>query len=598
MTFYIDFTGFTGAGPINFIVENWREVGIRAIPRMRTRAFFVTEMTARRQDFLVWAGESEHNPLIAPRSFVASAASGMGIQAFGWAIWFNKGGLDGGELEEDTPWVEPPDNHPMRESMRLLQKARQATTFKAQKRYMDQILQIAAENMWTINIATPPPELAVVSNGFRNVPEVALAGWNYLTPANTGIETFYWENPDVPEAVKVQIRQEIATITLPPNTVSTAGAAVENGNILRSLIKWTILGTLAVGLILVAKRHPFIGRRLLLMVPTLFIISIITFTIIQIPPGDYIDAKKIQAEMTGNQNFHDEVEQLMELFPQEKPIVMQYLKWSGVVWFFTYESSDKGLLQGHLGRSMETRQSVNEMVGDRILLTLLISLGTILFTWAVALPIGIYSAVRQYSPGDYIVTAIGFIGMSIPNFLLALILMYFSATVLGVNISGLFSPEYAARADWTWGKVWDLLSHIWLPIVVLGVSGTAGMIRIMRGNLLDELKKPYVTTARSKGVRPLKLLLKYPVRLALNPFISSIGYIFPQLISGGAIVAMVLSLPTVGPLLLEALLTEDLYLAGSMLMVLSLLAVLGTLVSDLLLLILDPRIRMEGGTTK
>jgi ABC-type dipeptide/oligopeptide/nickel transport system permease component len=248
-----------------------------------------------------------------------------------------------------------------------------------------------------------------------------------------------------------------------------------------------------------------------------------------------------------------------------------------------------------MGLSMENQNTVNEVVGDRILLTFLISLGTILFTWALALPIGIYSAVRQYSLGDYVFTLIGFIGMSVPSFLLALLLLYWSGKYLGINVTGLYSPEYAVQPEWTSGKIVNLLQHIWVPIVVLGVTGTASMIRVMRGNLLDELRKPYVITAMAKGLRPFKVLMKYPVRLAINPFISSVGVIFPQLVSGGAIVAMVLSLPTVGPLLLDALMIEDMYLAGSMLMVLSLLGVLGTLVSDLLLMWLDPRIRMEGG---
>jgi ABC-type dipeptide/oligopeptide/nickel transport system permease component len=239
---------------------------------------------------------------------------------------------------------------------------------------------------------------------------------------------------------------------------------------------------------------------------------------------------------------------------------------------------------------MESMAPVNTMVGDRILLTFLISLGTILFTWAVAIPIGVYSAVKQYSIGDYFLTFIGFIGMCVPAFILALVLMS-----LG-GVSGLFSAEYGAQPEWDWGKTVDLLKHIWVPIIVLGIGGTAGMIRVMRGNLLDELKKPYVVTAMAKGVRPIKLLFKYPVRLALNPFISGIGGLFPMLVSGGAIVAMVLSLPTVGPMMLNALLSEDMYLAGSMLMVLSLLGIIGTLVSDLLLLWLDPRIRFKSGS--
>jgi ABC-type dipeptide/oligopeptide/nickel transport system permease component len=254
------------------------------------------------------------------------------------------------------------------------------------------------------------------------------------------------------------------------------------------------------------------------------------------------------------------------------------------------------LLQGNMGRSMETQKSVNDIVGDRVMLTFLVSLGTILFTWAIALPIGIYSAVRQYSWGDYVLTFMGFIGMCVPNFLLAIILMYWSGKYLGVNVTGLFSPEYAAAPEWTWGKIVDLMQHIWVPVIVIATAGTAGMIRVMRGNLLDELSKPYVTTAMAKGVRPFRLLMKYPVRLALNPFISGIGGIFPQLVSGGAIVAIVLSLPMVGPLMLQGLMTQDVYLAGSMLMVLSLLGIFGTLVSDLLLLWLDPRIRLEGGS--
>ncbi|MGE9293716.1 MAG: ABC transporter permease, partial [Puniceicoccales bacterium] len=292
----------------------------------------------------------------------------------------------------------------------------------------------------------------------------------------------------------------------------------------------------------------------------------------------------------------EEVERLRESFHLDDPFISQYIRWIGLKWFVTFDQTDKGLLQGYMGRSMETQTSVNALVGDRVLLTFAVSFSTILFTWIVAIPIGIYSAVRQYSVGDYILSIIGFIGMCVPNFLLAIVLMYWSGKYLGINVTGLFSPEYAASPEWSTGKIVDLLKHIWMPVIVIGLAGTAGMIRIMRGNLLDELRKPYVTTALAKGVKPFKLLMKYPVRLALNPFVSGIGTIFPQLVSGGAIIAIVLSLPMVGPLLLQGLMTQDVYLAGSMLMVLSMLGVLGTLVSDLLLLWLDPRIRMEGGS--
>ena len=267
----------------------------------------------------------------------------------------------------------------------------------------------------------------------------------------------------------------------------------------------------------------------------------------------------------------------------------------GFSWFVTLDPADTGLLQGNLGRSMESNLPVNEILGDRLLLTFVISVLTILFTWVVAIPIGIYSAVRRYTVGDYVLTLLGFIGMSVPPFLLALVLMWASAEYFGITVSGLFSVRYAADPVWSWGKVGDLFTHVWVAVVVLGVGSTAVMVRVMRANLLDELKKPYVVAARAKGVRPLKLLLKYPVRIALNPFVSGLGALFPQLISGGAIVALVLSLPTLGPMLMLALLNEDTYFAASMLMLLSVLGAVGTLLSDLLLLWLDPRIRLGGG---
>jgi ABC-type dipeptide/oligopeptide/nickel transport system permease component len=273
-------------------------------------------------------------------------------------------------------------------------------------------------------------------------------------------------------------------------------------------------------------------------------------------------------------------------------MLQRYARWLGLSWFTTGQAADAGLLQGNLGLSMEHEKSVREVIGERVLLTVFISVGAVLFAWALALPAGIYSAVRQYSTGDYALTFFAFLGVSVPSFLLALVVMYLAKRWLGVNTLGLFSPEFATMPGWSWAKFGDLLRHVWLPVMVLGLGSAAGMIRIMRANLLDELKKPYVTTARAKGVRPLRLLLKYPVRLALNPFVSGLGSLFPHLVSGGAIVAMVLSLPMIGPTLFDALIAEDVYLAGSMLMLLSLLGVVGTLVSDLLLLWLDPRIRL------
>ncbi|MCB0062206.1 MAG: ABC transporter permease, partial [Caldilineaceae bacterium] len=264
-----------------------------------------------------------------------------------------------------------------------------------------------------------------------------------------------------------------------------------------------------------------------------------------------------------------------------QPVYVQYWKWvSGI------------LFRGDFGRSFAWNMPVSDLIWGRLTLTFVLSLSTLLFIWIVAFPIGVYSAVRQYSVGDYIATFFGFLGVAIPNFLLALVLMYIAFKYFNQSVGGLFSPDYQ-EAPWSLAKVGDLLAHLWIPIIIIGTDGTAGLIRIMRANLLDELRKPYVVTARAKGLPEWKLLLKYPVRVALNPFISTVGWVLPSLVSGSAIVAIVLSLPTTGPLLLRALLSQDMYLAASFLLMLSILTVIGTLLSDLLLAWLDPRIRYE-----
>jgi ABC-type dipeptide/oligopeptide/nickel transport system permease component/ABC-type transport system substrate-binding protein len=594
MTWYVALTDFTGEGPVQFIVDDWAAVGVRAIQRERSRPLFYAEKIGLLHDFTVWTGESEFIPIVEPRSFVATQAESHFAPAYG--IWYQRGGL----YAEDpgaVGGIEPPRDGPVRRAQERLEQAYAAPDQASRIRLFKDIFAIAAENVWSISIATPPPQLVVVKDGFRNVPRTAIAGNNYATPANAGIETFFFDAPaDSPGAI-ARIKEEMTTITPPPDavdadTLQAAGRGFSAGKLVGRL--FTALA--ALGFVLAGARHPFIGRRLLIMLPTLLLISAATFTIIQLPPGDFIQTKILQLQLTGDQSAIEETERLRETFHLDEPAWKRYVRWMGIPWFASFNAADEGLLQGHLGRSMETQRTVNDVVGDRIALTVHVSRGTILFTWAVALPIGIYSAVRQYSVGDYVLTFLGFIGMCIPNFLLAILLMYWSSRYFGVNVTGLFSPEFAAAPEWTWPKVVDLLKHIWVPIVVIAVAGTAGMIRVMRGNLLDELRKPYVTTAMAKGVRPFKLLMKYPVRLALNPFISGIGGLFPAVVSGGSIVAIVLSLPMVGPVLLDGLMTEDVYLAGSMLMVLSLLGMVGTLVSDLLLLWLDPRIRMEGGS--
>ena len=322
----------------------------------------------------------------------------------------------------------------------------------------------------------------------------------------------------------------------------------------------------------------YVLRRLLGMVPTLAVISIIVFVVIQLPPGDIVTSTLDQLTASGLDATDERVQNLRAQYNLDQPLVLQYFHW--ITDFMT----------GNMGYSFLFDRPVQELVWERLGYTLLISLAALIFTWAVALPIGIYSAIRQYSFADYIFTTSGLIGLATPNFLIALILMYLGHSWFGVSFGGLFSPEYL-DAPWSWARFLDLLAHLWIPVIVVGTSGTAIAMRLMRANLLDELNKPYVTTARAKGVPPMKLLLKYPVRIAINPFISTIGILLPALISGEAIVAVVLNLPTTGPLLLQALLSQDMYLAGSLIMLLSILTVLGMLLSDLLLAWADPRIR-------
>jgi len=590
MSWFIDFTVFTGEGPAQFIIDDWARVGIRAVMRERNRSLFYAQKASLVNDFTVWSSESDFFPMTEARSFLPFSPESN--YAISYANWFQAGGLYGSD--QVPPGArEPEKGSPLRESMEYYEKARQAATQEEQVEWFRKITDIAAEELWTISIGTAPPALVVVKDGFRNVPRQALVGYTLGTPGNTGVETYYWEEPwDSPGAI-AQIKREM--ITVDPGRFGVR--AVEGqGSVWGTFLKWSLITLFVLVVLALAVQHPYIGRRLLIMVPTLLIISIVCFTIIDLPPGDYVETRMLELEATGDFAAMEEISRLRELFHLDEALWQRYFRWMGFTWFVTFDSVDRGLLQGNMGRSMETLDSVNAMVGDRIALTFWISLGTVIFTWLIALPIGIYSAVRQYSMSDYVLSFVGFLGMCIPNFLFAILLMYVSDRYFGVNVSGLFSEEFAAQPEWSWAKVVDLLKHIWIPIVVIATAGTASMIRIMRGNLLDELGKPYVTTARAKGVRPLKLLLKYPVRLALNPFISGIGSIFPQLVSGGAIVAIVLSLPMVGPLLLDALMSEDIYMAASMLMILSVLGVIGTLVSDLLLMWIDPRIRMGGGS--
>ena len=321
------------------------------------------------------------------------------------------------------------------------------------------------------------------------------------------------------------------------------------------------------------------------MIPTLFAISIITFVIIQLPPGDYLSTYIAELQSQGENVDIAKIEALRAQYGLDKSMVEQYCFWV------------LGLLQGDLGFSFEYQLPVSEVVGDRLLLTLILNFTTIIFIWLVSFPIGIYSATHQYSWGDYGLTFIGFIGLATPNFLLALILLYFANVWFGTSIGGLMDPIYIDK-PWSTAKFLSILEHLWVPVVVIGTSGTASMIRRLRANMLDELQKQYVITAKAKGLHPLKALIKYPLRTSLNPFIADIGNMLPQIISGSAIVSMVLSLPTTGPMLISALQSQDMYLAGSFLIFLALLTVVGMFLSDLALAWLDPRIRLGGGASK
>ena len=329
----------------------------------------------------------------------------------------------------------------------------------------------------------------------------------------------------------------------------------------------------------------YVLMRILTMVPTLFLISVLVFVIIELPPGDFFESYVAELKALGEDADLAEVDMLRERYGFDDPQIVRYFHWAG------------GMLTGDFGYSFEYRLPVNEVVGDRMWLTVVLSTFTILFTWALAFPIGIYSATHQYSWGDYGLTFLGLAGIAVPNFMLALVMMYFANLWFGVSIGNLMDQQYLGQAM-SWEKFRSILSHIWIPVVIIGTAGTAGMIRTLRANLLDELQKQYVVTARAKGLAPGKVLRKYPLRMALNFFVSDIGSILPTMISGAEVTAIVLSLETTGPMLIRALQSQDMYLAGSFLMFLAFLTVIGVLISDIALAFLDPRIRLGAGSEK
>jgi len=326
----------------------------------------------------------------------------------------------------------------------------------------------------------------------------------------------------------------------------------------------------------------YLVRRVLMAMLTLVFISILAFIIIQLPPGDYVTNYISKLEKQGEMWARLEADGLRAQYGLDKPLYVQYWRWV------------RQFANGQFGYSMLYMSPVRDVIGGRLGMTIVVTLSSIVLTWIISLPIGIYSAVKQYSLGDYVFTFVGFIGLAVPDFLFALMAMYFAYTLFDAHIGGLFSSVQMYLAPWSVAKVIDLMKHVWVPAGILGLAGTASLMRIMRNNLLDELGKPYIITARAKGLSEFKVIVKYAVRVALNPFVSTVGYTLPRVVSGGIIVAIIMGLPTVGPTLYSALLAQDMFLAGTIIMLISAMTVIGTLLSDILLVWIDPRIRFEG----
>lgn len=323
----------------------------------------------------------------------------------------------------------------------------------------------------------------------------------------------------------------------------------------------------------------FLCRRLVAIALTLLALSVVVFVVIQLPPGDFVTSYIARISGSGESIDQSTIEALRAQYRLDEPVIVQYFAWL------------KGMLVGDFGFSFEMKRPVSEIFASRIGLSLAVEMLAVVVMWAIAIPIGIYSAVHQYSVGDFLATIIGFLGLAIPNFLFALVLMYICYTWFGVTISGLFSAEYM-NAHWSWAKFLDFCSHVWAPVLVIATAGSAQLIRVLRANLLDELNKPYVLTARAKGLKKSTVIMRYPVRVAMNPLISVVGWVLPTVISSSFVTAIVLNLPTLSPILLRALLSQDMYLAGALILFMGFLTMMGTLISDILLAWVDPRIRM------
>lgn len=591
------------ASPLEFIADFWKAVGIYVTAQEKPlRLFLRSEQTA---DFSLGKNSSPEPGTVGPL-----AADAPFFQ------WMLKGGLVGNP-ESKQAGVDQPDaieEH----AMRLASEENEGASDARRLEIAHELMEISRENVWAINVFAPESMPVVAKEGLMNFPHEALAGFKAGMPFNAFPEMWYWSDPDKINGMQTasadyQKDRAIAIAAdlnrMAPHAGSGAvaktatkakgmkgGAAAHSTT--SKLMRGLFLGILVVVLLMAILRHPWLLQRLALMVPTLLTISIVVFIGVQLPPGSYLETVTENLREQGNSAAAQiEIHRLEELYHLNDSLPKRYLRWMGAFWFTSFDEADAGILQGNLGRSMANdNRPVNDLIGDRLLLTMALSFGAILIQWFVALPVGVYSAIRQNTASDYVLTVGGLIGMCIPDFILALLAILAAKQVFGLVAIGMFSSQFALQPYWDWAKFLDLLKHIWVPILILGTASTAGLIRVTRANLLDELRKPYVTTARAKGMRPMKLLLKYPFRLALNPFIAGIGSVFPALISGSAIVSIILSLPTIGPMLYDSVMLEDTSMAGSLLLCVSALSIFGILVSDLLLLLLDPRIRFGGSS--
>ncbi len=575
--FFFDTIKTIGTGPSEFIVDDMRKIGIKMISRIRGHGVFTRSIANSTFDmFAMW--NAWPNPYAHCALFLQLEVPHK------WQMWaWNR--IAGRLSAPDA--AKPPKSHYLWRLTDAYRKVTSTPAGKKRDKYLNEFKDILADELPKTSTCGAPPQVVTVSKNMCNVPRWAVYCHCMKSPAICGMETYYFDKNLASPGFEEKLSESIIHPVLRPGTEALNGKENYRGNYGITIIKYVFILVLILLLIFLIIKFPFVLKRIAIMVPTLFIISIICFWVVELPPGDYLEMERLRLQTEGNQESLAELQSLKKMFHYDEPGWKRYLRWSGLYWFTSFKSKDTGFLQGNLGRSMVSKKEASALIGDRIAFTVVIGLITLLLSNLVLWPIGIICAVKKGSVFDYGFMFIGFLAMCVPPFLLALVVSVLFGT------TGLFSPEFASQPEWDWPKFVDFIKHLWPLLIVMGIGMLAGGGRTLRANILDELHKPYVTTARAKGVRPIKLLLKYPVRLAMNPWASSMGGIFPMLVSGNAMVAIVLALPMVGPLMLQSILDQDVYLACSLLMILSTLSVFGVLISDIILMIVDPRIKYD-----